>query len=181
MAKGVSATSLKSVANKRLLLLDVCKDPSGFIDNAEIKNALSSQGRLAHLALPQQAIIKVSLNAFKRAASQELERGFVEIEELRNAALKAIIKFSSKTTTTNKGTKADLKEMTAQLAEDLARATEDCDLLTDTFYASINAANTALKFATIEEAQESWRKSCRELFANLSMASRRVRENNKKL
>jgi hypothetical protein len=172
MRNGPSAASLNSVANTKLLLIEVCEQPGKFLEDAGLIDALSSQGKLASFVKLDREISGVSLNAFKRAANIELERGFVEIDELRIAALKAVGEAKATSDKINKRSVSGLEATIDELRGKLAKALEDCTHLTDAFYASIGGANLALKALTLQDAREDWQKSMPELFKRLSLAER---------
>jgi hypothetical protein len=81
----------KKVLNTKELLLEVIGSPEGFRDNVKLLLALNSQGNLAKYSDESMGIAACALNTMKTIADKLLDRGFVELDELRKNAKDSII------------------------------------------------------------------------------------------
>ncbi len=73
----------KKIIETKALLLEVIKDPIPFKDDADLTTALKTQAGLAKYYNEERDIGLCSLNTFKANAESLLDRGFIEIDELR--------------------------------------------------------------------------------------------------
>jgi len=115
--KTLEVNQIKIIETKSLLL-EIIKTPSKFKDVDALITALSSQQGLAKFSDHERDISPCSLNTFKSASESLLERGFVELDELRINAKDAIevVEVGSKTT---KATKAGLRNIVDVLESEL--------------------------------------------------------------
>lgn len=105
----------QKVLESKSLLIEIIKEPLSFKDNEAIKIALKSQGGLAKFSDKERTIAACSLNTLKTASDALLNRGFVELDELRinakNAIQKAIVgSKATKSTLTGLHNKVDSLE-----------------------------------------------------------------------
>lgn len=97
------------VANTKMLLIKIINEPEKY-NTPEIQNALSGQRKLAAFSSEEYAITSCALNTFKNAAEYCLSRGFIELDELRQNAKKALEEDAEKDSKPNHNTKAYFKE-----------------------------------------------------------------------
>ena len=106
------------VQETKLLLTSVINDPVPFKEDDALKLALRSQGGLAKYNNEERSILACSLNTLKSASELRLNRGFVELDELRINAKDALENASlgkNTTTQTRTGLKHKADELQAQL------------------------------------------------------------------
>ena len=80
----------RNIIETKALLLDVIKEPISFKDDAALIQAVKTQKGLAQYNNEERKIGLCSLNTFKSNAEMLLDRGFLEIDELRINAKDAI-------------------------------------------------------------------------------------------
>ncbi len=81
----------QKVLNTRELLLKVIASPENYRDNDGLLWALASQGKLAKYSNEDVKIAACSLNTMKSQADVLLDRGFIELDELRKSARDSIL------------------------------------------------------------------------------------------
>lgn len=144
-----------SVRKLRAYLLGILKEPANYLDDETLRKALSSQGALARLHLPEAGVTPMSLNTAKRAARDALDGGYVEIDRLRldcaealAAARLASAARSTRETRQNLRRRAELAEQQVQLlSEDLQLATgliRECMRQARTYAKRADAATQSL-------------------------------------
>jgi len=104
------------VIDTKLLLLDIIKKPSNFKGIEALITALRSQDGLAKFS--NSEIPPCSLNTLKSASESLLDRGFIELDELRvNAkdAIEAVAIGNKATKTTRTGLRHTVNELESQL------------------------------------------------------------------
>jgi len=108
----------KKVLETKSLLIEIITTPENFKVIDEISAALHSQQGLAKFSDSERGIAPCSLNTLKNASELMLDRGFIELNELRinakNAIEKAVV--GSKA---NKVTKAGLRNLVDDLESEL--------------------------------------------------------------
>lgn len=102
----------QKIIETKALLIDIISDPAPFISDILLKSALKSQTGLAKYSTPTRNIATCSLNTFKSASESILDRGFIELDELRVNAKNAIEGYvvgskATKTTRTGLRNKVD--------------------------------------------------------------------------
>lgn len=119
----------QKVLETKELLREIIQEPENFRGSDTLKIALKSQQGLAKFEDEERGIVSCSLNTLKSSSEALLERGFVELDELRNNARGAIDKviFSEKP---NKSTRAGLKLKVTELERQLAITQQSNFLLT---------------------------------------------------
>jgi chaperonin cofactor prefoldin len=85
----IEANQIKVLATKSWLL-EIIKNPSKFNGNSTLNMALRSQSGMAKLVDNDRGIVSCSLNTLKSNSESLLERGFIELDELRINAKKLI-------------------------------------------------------------------------------------------
>lgn len=143
----VSEHNQQKVIETKRLLLDIINDPKKFDHVSSIKLALKSQMALAKFHDKSFGICACSLNTMKSASEQLLERGFIELDELRVNAKEAIT-MAAEAPKVNKSTRARLRHKVEQLEEQLNTVKQSNFLLT----ALINELRSELKKMTFTEA-----------------------------
>ncbi|WP_278380788.1 hypothetical protein [Pseudoalteromonas distincta] len=104
------------VVRSQKLLKEIITTPANFIHNEKLQIALKSQGRFAKFDFPEYEILPCSLNTLKTASDALLNRGFIELDELRANAIIAIEK-AKVSTVANTKTRTGLKYKVAELKE----------------------------------------------------------------
>ena len=104
----------QKVVNSQKLLKEIITIPANFIDNETVQVSLKSQGGFAKLELPEYEISPCSLNTLKTASSTLLNRGFIELDELRLNA-RIAIEDAKVSTVVNTNTRTALKYKIAEL------------------------------------------------------------------
>jgi hypothetical protein len=80
----------QKVFETKALLKDIIAEAVPFKDDLSLKSALRSQGALAKYSNSERGIASCTLNTLKSASESLLERGFIELDELRINAKDAI-------------------------------------------------------------------------------------------
>jgi hypothetical protein len=108
----------QKVIETKALLKEVISEPVSFKDDISLKSGLKSQGGLAKYSNSERGIAPCSLNTIKSASESLLERGFIELDELRVNAKDAIkgVVVGNKTT---KSTRSGLRYMVDNLEYEL--------------------------------------------------------------
>lgn len=114
----ISELNQQKVLLSKIFLLEIIETPSDFKDNDELFTSLKSQGGLAKLEVPTRNIYSCSLNTLKSASELLLNRGFLEIDELRKNAQKKLGK-ARLGETKNKRTRAGLEQSIVDLNNDV--------------------------------------------------------------
>lgn len=109
----------KKVIETKSLLIEIIKEPSNFKGVDVLIKALRSQQGLAKYSDSERDISSCSLNTLKNASEELLDRGFVELNELRINAKDAIEKavVGSKA---GKSTKAGLRNQVDELESEVS-------------------------------------------------------------
>jgi len=108
----------KKVMKTKLLLLEIIKEPSRYSSIKTLTPALKSQRELAKFTNSERDITSCSLNTLKSASETLLERGFIELDELRiNAkdAIEAVVIGNKVTKSTRTGLKNKVDELESKL------------------------------------------------------------------
>ncbi|OZS42683.1 hypothetical protein [Photobacterium sanguinicancri] len=109
----------KKVTETKSLLLEIIKDPSSFRGIEALTPALRSQGGLAKFSNSKRDIVSCSLNTLKSASELLLDRGFIELDELRiNAknAIEAVVVGNKATKSTKTGLRHKVDEIESKLS-----------------------------------------------------------------
>ncbi|MGR6860218.1 hypothetical protein ACU5EH_07850 [Aliivibrio salmonicida] len=80
----------RKIIETKALLLEVIKDPTPFKDDVDLATALKTQAGLAKYYNEERDINSCSINTFKANSESLLDRGFIDIDELRINAKDAI-------------------------------------------------------------------------------------------
>jgi len=115
---GIWEVNQKKVLETRELLLEIIREPSSFNSTEELMRALKSQSGLAKFSDSNRDLNSCSLNTLKSASESLLDRGFVELDELRmNAkdAVEAVIINNKTTKVTRTGLKNKVNELESNL------------------------------------------------------------------
>ncbi|OUS03272.1 hypothetical protein A9Q81_07755 [Gammaproteobacteria bacterium 42_54_T18] len=119
----------QKVIETKVFLKEITGDPVPFKDDLSLKSALKSQGGLAKYSNSERGIASCSLNTLKSASESLLERGFLELDELRVNAKDAIESvFVGKKAT--KTTRTGLKHKVVDLEHELCTMQKSNFLLT---------------------------------------------------
>lgn len=119
----------RSLLLTRDLLVEIIKNPNNFKGHEALVKALNSQSGLAKYVDEERGIVFCSLNTYKTSAEALLERGFVEIDEMRVSARNALESASS----THKGntrTRTGLSHKVVELKEEVDTLSKQNFLLT---------------------------------------------------
>lgn len=119
----------QKVIETKALLKEIISEPVSFKDDISLKSGLKSQGGLAKYSNSERGIAPCSLNTIKSASESLLERGFIELDELRVNAKHAI----ENTVIGNKATRSTrtgLKNMVDGLGHELCIMRKSNFLLT---------------------------------------------------
>lgn len=117
------------VLNTAELLKKVITEPDNFKSNNVLIKALNSQGGIAKYENEEEEITSCSLNTLKTTSEALLERGFLELNELRLNA-KYAIEGAIEGNKANKQTKTGLTNTVNKLKDELDIATRSNFLLT---------------------------------------------------
>lgn len=79
----ITSTNKSSVEALFTLLQDAYTNPNKYINDLELHNSLTSQGRLAKFNRPSIGVKSLSLNTFKSICDSEIIGGFQRIDKLR--------------------------------------------------------------------------------------------------
>lgn len=118
----------QNIINTKTLLTDIIRQPSAFKDNEALLVALKTQGKLAKYLDNERNIYPCSLNTLKSLSNSLLERGFIELDELRINARTAIERVIGGTVKTD--AKVTLNQKLALLKQQLALTQQSNFLLT---------------------------------------------------
>lgn len=91
----LSRSSRDSIINLCSLLRSVASNPENYYSDVEVCSSLRSQGAMAKFSRNELNIKSMSLNWMKHSC-EVLPQGFMTMDSLRKAALKAISKFAAK-------------------------------------------------------------------------------------
>jgi phenylalanyl-tRNA synthetase alpha subunit len=108
----------KKVLQSKALLLEIIQSPSQFQSDEQLIKVLKSQGGLAKYENKERIIVACSLNTLKSASDSLLNRGFLELDELRiNArnAIEGVQVDSQANSRTRTGLKHKIDELQAQV------------------------------------------------------------------
>lgn len=108
----------QSLLATKQLLLDIIGSPSEFTSNKSLQKAMKSQGGIAKYEDIDRGIAPCSLNTLKVCAERLLERGFMELDEVRKNALLALEQVEQKNHGANLKTRVGLTKMVDQLKND---------------------------------------------------------------
>ena len=162
----------KSVLALRSLLLEVCKTPASFADNAALIVALKSQGALAAFEDDEREVVSSSLNTVKRVSALALPGGFGELNALRvRAAL--LLRRAIANPKRAYGSKGDLKRRVDSLGEANNLLRRDLLLITKVVDLSMRQARRYAELAGPDVSAKCQREQ-RELYAFLSARSEQV-------
>lgn len=115
---GVQEINQKKVINTKILLKEIIDNPKSFADNINLVSSLNSQSALARYEDKNLNIYPCSLNTLKTASESLLQRGFIELDELRiNAknSFELATKEKKSTTKTRIGLKHKLDEVNVEV------------------------------------------------------------------
>lgn len=113
----ISDVNQNKVLNAKDLLLEIIKKPVEFKEDNDLIKALKSQGGLAKYENLEKSIAACSLNTLKSASETLLNRGFLELDELRvNArnALEGALVESKANSRTRTGLKYKVSDLQSQ-------------------------------------------------------------------
>lgn len=104
----------QKILETRTLLREIIQNPKKFATSEPLRKALKSQMGLAKFEDEGRGIVSCSLNTVKSTSEALLDRGFLELDELRNNARDAIDELISDEKT-NKATRTGLMHKVKQL------------------------------------------------------------------
>ncbi|HCG6603361.1 TPA: hypothetical protein NJ227_000670 [Vibrio parahaemolyticus] len=119
----------QKILETRALLREIIQNPENFASSEQLRKALKSQMGLAKFEDEDRGIVACSLNTVKSTSEALFDRGFIELDELRNNAKDAIEK-SILGEKTNKATRTGLKYKVKQLEQQLEVTQQSNFLLT---------------------------------------------------
>lgn len=119
----------KKIVETKKLLLEIVKEPQHFKAVERLKLALKSQMMLAKFTDEERGIVGCSLNTLKNVSEGLLDRGFLELDELRINARNAIMG-AIEGEKANKSTRTGLKHKVSNLESKLNIANKRDFLLT---------------------------------------------------
>jgi len=117
--KGLSVLALKT------FLQQIVQKPGSYTNEANIVEFLKSQGSLSKYDDEDRAIYGSSLNTVKRVANSVIDGGFETLDRLRVSALEAVNTHKIRTASSNKVTKAGLKNQKNEKDHELQQALQD--------------------------------------------------------
>jgi hypothetical protein len=146
----------KKAFETKVLLLEVIKEPSSFKDNDGLKIALKSQRGLANFSDENRGIEPCSLNTLKNASELVLDRGFVELNELRINA-KDAIEGASVGIKVSKSTRVGLRNTVDDLELKLS-LTQESNVLLSTIVSELRRELKVMAYSTarLKERQETY-------------------------
>ena len=103
--QGNSPTSAHARAS---VLQQVVLQPTAFVDDAPLRQALKSQGGLARLQDVSRGVYPVALNTLKRSARLNWPGGWSGLDKLRRAAITALEDYEQRAKAGNKTTRSGL-------------------------------------------------------------------------
>ena len=158
----------KKVLETKALLTEVIREPMPFKGDTTLKSALKSQGALAMYLNEERDIASCSLNTLKSASESLLNRGFVELDELRiNAknALESATLGKKATTKTRTGLKHKVDEL-----QDKLRTMKKSNFLQSCFIEELRVELKKMAYSnqSSEQAKEMYQEFNKRLEAKLS-------------
>jgi hypothetical protein len=137
MTKKAHTSGKESVLALAKLLWSITKSPNDYMANIPLVQSLNSQGKIAHYSDIQTGISSSSLNTLKRNADLFIPGGFLELDNLRKAALNAVTKTPLLKVTEKKDKNSQLKSRLAEFERLNILLKEDLLLLTMIFDKSL--------------------------------------------
>lgn len=137
--------SCKSVIAWENLLKTVCEKPSGFVDDAALREALKSQGAFAKFSRSEMGIEGSSINTQKRHGYVILG-GFDALDGLRLKA-KALVDAQAERSTRRYGSRANLEQSIRELREEVESLREDLMLSTQVISLALGQGRSYAKEA----------------------------------
>jgi hypothetical protein len=115
----------------------IVNNPSEFLADMVLRDALRSQGALSKFSDGGRGIVGSSLNTIKRIAEGAIAGGFEALDRLRNAACDAIAIEEAKRHQSNKATKVGLIKRVKELEAFNQQLRQDLFLITMLFEKSL--------------------------------------------
>lgn len=163
-----SEKNQRKIIETRALLLEIIKNPIQFKNDDNLKKTLKSQVGVAKYSNQERDIDGCSLNTFKTNAESLLDRGFIEIDELRINAKDAIEEASAGSKPV-KNTKAGLHHNIKALdleIETLRKTNQLLSLIINSLRGELK--NMAYSTKTVEQRQEVFKEVNKVVGAKLS-------------
>lgn len=155
------------VLNTVAFLKKVITEPEGFKADDMLIKALKSQGGIAKYENEGQEITSCSLNTLKTTSEMLLERGFLELDELRLNA-KSAIEGSVEGNKANKKTKTGLTHKVNELTDEL-EVTKRSNILLTTIISELRSRlkQLAENDGSVDDRKELYRRFNKEIQAKL--------------
>jgi HPt (histidine-containing phosphotransfer) domain-containing protein len=154
------------------LLREVISSSSTYVDDAELRQALTSQGRLAKLSIPEKNIAAISLNTLKVSADEYLGGGFKALDLLRLQALQAL-NHRAELSQRKPRSKAALKTEVELLKDEISGLNEDLHHITKAFSRALKDVRRYAEASGLPYLREQWAEEERNLRAMASYATRK--------
>lgn len=119
---------LESIKNLHSLLIDISLHPSKWMNNVEIKLALSSQGSMSKFENADLLIHKMSLNHQKKLAI-ELFGSYELLDHKRRSAIDSLLTINTRKSIGSPNSIRALKARVVELESELSSALQDLFLL----------------------------------------------------
>lgn len=127
----------RSLIELRDLLRRVCESPHEYVDDAQLRLSLKSQGALAKFSREDLSILASSINTTKRIALEHIEGGYEALDNLRRSALQRLEECDNRPKKSNKRTRVGLAKRVAELEKQI-------DVLEAVNYALIQSLTEAV-------------------------------------
>lgn len=127
----------QSLLSLEAFLHFVVNNPSEFLTDMALRDALRSQGALSKFSYSGRGVVGSSLNTIKRIAEGAIAGGFEALDRLRVAARDAIAIEEAKRQQSNKTTKVGLTKRVKNLEASNQQLRQDLFLLTMLFEKSL--------------------------------------------
>ncbi len=167
--KGIDQKT-QSVRHLFLLLSEVRSDPDVAHTVHGLTEALSSQGRLAHLSVESRQITPMSLNTLKRIANLCVSDGFLALDQLRQDCCRSIAIKPDTPLSPARETRDSLRIRVQQENERNQRLREDLMFMTDRLLAALNLAERCADFGD-DKIRSLFRRERAEILASLGLRS----------
>lgn len=160
----------RSVGAIRDLLKEVVAKPGPFLQEIELRKALSSQGALAKHEDSSRGIVRMSLNTQKLVAEKEF--GYDVLDRLRRNAHDALAREGDKSLRSNKTTKIGLYRRVEELEQEVRLLDTDLVQLTHALSRLISVGRSLAEATGEADVVARWRKELRSIEAGLSLRKR---------
>lgn len=162
----------RSVEAVRDLLKEVVAKPGPFLQETELRKALTSQGALAKYEDLSRGIVSMSLNTQKLVAEKEF--GYDVLDRLRRNAHDALASEGDKSLRSNKTTKVGLLRRVEELEQEVQLLDTDLVQLTHAISRLISVGRSLAEASGEADVLARWRKDLRSIEVGLSLRKKVV-------